>query len=698
MVIPEKKVFNLMDTNGRRKDVLNAYQIYLEILKDLDLEYPLEKWDKYPHSVRQILFYEKAVERSKDVFKEHKKYDSFQKNIGTKYKKLLEKNASWIDSKFEEYRKVIDESIEQRARHYTSNLVKLGFVTSERNITEVGYAFLAGEAIRDPLEELLPLDNINILLIRQLAKLKIFSKPNQKGERTYYAPFFMALKLLSSQEKVDKRIFSVIVQGFSPYLSPEDQSIIKAEETSLDVMYEIAKKMEIELLPDMENSDIISQEKFRKYFKSSKKSKEINEIYYDFYLALRDFNWNICEENYLKLGEQLKKNAKYLNKAFGCGKAIFQKESNTSMDEFLEKNKNHPLLRQEDFHQNFYVEFVISKRTDSIAEYSDTTIRLLSASGLVQFRNLPELAFEDVIKMICPTGLIANNIFGRMTKAQFMAYEEEEDAFFYKNISLRKILSYKKKEVAKIQKKVMKTFVAKDISQAKEKIISRKNEEFVEMVTSRFPIEKLTELLQLFSDRKNDSMIQKKVNKHAKVPTIYEYLVAIAWYYISDDDYNLYESLNLTLNADFEPVIHAGGGSGDIVISYENRVVMLEVTLMNKQAQKRGEWEPVLRHSLNYKAENREKELITFFIADELDVNTINIWRAVAAVPLESTSTHSQVDGVIIMPFTNAILVDFLQRNIGSEKIIEMTKSSFDKVPKISDINWHKEAVSQILD
>lgn len=55
---------------------------------------------------------------------------------------------------------------------------------------------------------------------------------------------------------------------------------------------------------------------------------------------------------------------------------------------------------------------------------------------------------------------------------------------------------------------------------------------------------------------------------------------------------------------------------------------MLEVTLMNKSAQKRGEWEPVLRHSLNNKAEHMEIDTLTFFVTDELDYNTINIWRS----------------------------------------------------------------------
>ena len=118
---------------------------------------------------------------------------------------------------------------------------------------------------------------------------------------------------------------------------------------------------------------------------------------------------------------------------------------------------------------------------------------------------------------------------------------------------------------------------------------------------------------------------------------------------------------------------------------------------MNKQAQKRGEWEPVLRHSLNLKAENEAKETITFFFADELDYNTINIWRAVSAVTLESTDTHKSVDGVIIMPFTNSNLVAFLEKNISKDSVVSATKESFSRIPKISDATWHNEILNSLV-
>ena len=134
----------------------------------------------------------------------------------------------------------------------------------------------------------------------------------------------------------------------------------------------------------------------------------------------------------------------------------------------------------------------------------------------------------------------------------------------------------------------------------------------------------------MFEDRTKDKQIKELVSPDATVPTIYEYLVGIAWYYFSGKKIDLLGSYN-------EPLIHAGGGQGDIVIYEDTRVVMLEATLMNQNSQKRGEWEPVLRHSINLKAkeeaEGTGREVTTFFIADRFDANTINIWKAVASVP-----------------------------------------------------------------
>ena len=216
-------------------------------------------------------------------------------------------------------------------------------------------------------------------------------------------------------------------------------------------------------------------------------------------------------------------------------------------------------------------------------------------------------------------------------------------------------------------------------------------------IETKYPIERTIELLKMFSDRNNDNQIKSIVNDSATVPTIYEYMVAIAWYYISEKSISVYDSLNLTLNADFEPEIHAAGGGGDIEVDYDDHMVLLEATLMNPSAQKRGEWEPVLRHATNLKTEIQPKSLVTLFVADKLDFNTINIWRAVASVPLKASNSEKQTDHVIIMPFTNEELCNFIEKGITDDSIIAAINSSYDEISTNFNDNWRQDIMSTII-
>ena len=700
MIVERNQIFNLMDTNGRRSDVLNALKIYLEILEELKEVYPTESWGTYPASLSQFLFYEKSLEKSKDVFKIHSNYDSFIDDLGDDYQTFIDRDSNWIENNITKFAKVLDEAIEKRARHYTSNLVKMGFTTANRSITEAGYSYLRGSVARDELEELLPLDNVNIALFRQLSKLKIFGSSNN-GKRKYYSPFIMALILLLNNETIDAHSFEVVVQGLSPYSSDEVKKAIRNNEISVVELEESIRNIDITIPKELVGQRDVDFDVFKNIFKGSKKNDSISKLYYDFFSVLRDFRNNKTEETYAELIKCLDQdNIASIYKAFGYGKAVFaagNRGSRYNLERFIEKNANHPLLISEDFVGEFYTAFTRSKWIDGIREYSDTTIRLLSATGLFKFKNLPELSYKEILSLIFNVEQLRQNVFGEMTDEEYAHYEEVEDSYFGKNIPLVEIFNYTHDDISTITSKLEKLLGVSAATDVKKFLNDQKNADFIAHINDKYPKEKIMELLPMFSDRKKDNQIKKEVNDAATVPTIYEYIIGIAWYYISNKEFDLYNSLNLTLNADFEPVIHAGGGDGDIVIHYEDIIVMLEVTLMNKQAQKRGEWEPVLRHSLNLKAANEPTEIITFFMADELDYNTINIWRAVASVSLESTNTHTKVDGVVIMPFTNNEVLAFLKNSVYYKDIVKAVKDSFAKVPQITDVKWHEEVISSLI-
>lgn len=699
MIVERNQIFNLMDTNGRRSDVLNALKIYLEILEELKEMYPTEGWGTYPSSLTQFSFYELALEKSKDVFKKHKNYDDFISGLGDNYPIFMARDREWIENNMSGFARTLDEAIEKRARHYTSNLVKMGFTNGDRVITEAGYSYLKGSVIRDSLEEILPLDNVNIALLRQLTKLKIFGT-SQEGKRQYYSPVIMALVLLLGDETLDVHTFEVVVQGLTPYSSSVIKEAVSNGSITIADLEEAVRDVDIAIPEVLTGKCDVEYSVFRDVFKGSKNNEETSQVYYEFFCALREFRSNMCEETYGRLincfdGE----NVAVINKAFGYGKSIFDSGSRGNrytLDRFTKANATHPLLTAEDYVSEFYATFFKSKWVDGIREYSDTTIRLLSATGLFKFRNLPELSYKEVLSLIFDIDQLRQSVFGEMSEEEYLQYEGAQDCYFGRSTSLAQIFNYSHNDLSVITEKLEEYLGVGAAEDVKDVLDTQKNAEFIAHIKEKYPKERVMELLPLFSDRSKDSQIKKAVNDAATVPTIYEYIIGIAWYYISNEEFDLYNSLNLTLNADFEPVIHAGGGEGDIVIHYEDIVVMLEVTLMNKQAQKRGEWEPVLRHSLNLKAANEPKETITFFIADELDHNTVNIWRAVAAVSLESTNTHEKVNGVTIMPFVNSEVLQFLAGNIYYKDIVAATKKSFANVPVIPDTQWRQEIMGSL--
>ncbi|EME8183825.1 AlwI family type II restriction endonuclease, partial [Enterococcus faecium] len=365
-------------------------------------------------------------------------------------------------------------------------------------------------------------------------------------------------------------------------------------------------------------------------------------------------------------------------------------------------NENNDYLQSEKLNSIIYKKFMGSKRHDSVKEYSDTFMRLLSVTGVVHLKNgIAKLKFRDLWTILFNDINLENFIFSNSTKIEYKAYEENPESSFYKHVSIEKILGIQKEQGEVILNNVADNLGVSTVNEAKEKLKTGVNDEFVEFIKENYPKEKTIQLLSMFSDRSNDKEIQSMVGSTASVPTIFEYLVGIAWYHISKKEYDVFSSFNLTMNADFTPETHAGGGDGDIIVHYDNTVVMLEVTLMNKQAQKRGEWEPVLRHSANLTIDVAPKKVVTFFIADELDDNTINIWRAVASVPLKSSreavNKGRLARNVTIMPLKNNELVKIIEKNTNEEALIESIEDSFLELDHEFDSEWREEIIKDIM-
>lgn len=718
----DNKIFNLYDTNGRRNDILNAYKIYLKILERLDIS-KINPWVSYPKSLNQYKFYKQAVSDSVGTFNKHPQYDAFEDylNNHSLFKKKFYELDSSLDldkviytnknGKHYTIKKILDTAIEARARHYTSSLNNMGFIAgnkaNNRELTPSGRALVNPSVVNtDILERNLNLSSDNLLTLRQVLKVRIF---DPKGE-LYYSPgkfaLYLVLKHFSDKSIYNVSNFMKIVQLVTPTSKYSMDEIDNELEKNgfagvLSLLINHGSKKEAIFIQNLGNKKIVKDD-FYKIF-TNRKSSTTSAIYFSFYQSLCDFILDRSENNYIRIKKVVtmgRKNKEVLKKAFGYGKNIFKISPTMSFEKFMSDNNDHELLKCssiEKLNHTFYSCFTRSKAVDRLKENKSETKYILEAtglfttdSGIVNIRDIDLFKNEKIITSL------RKDILNR---GSFDEYESTPLSPFGQMQSLIQILGTTESEIKQQIDRVTKKYGLDNAKSLEPYLDKKRSSEFERFVKSNFPKERVFNILYLFKDRNNDARIQKEVTKKADVPTIFEYISGLAWFYLSDEHYCLIKSFRLTFDANFLPLTHASGGDGDLIIDYSDMVLMIEVTLMNKNAQKRGEWEPVLRHSVNL-AISSDKPATTLFLADELDNNTINIWRAVASVPLESSNqTGNFTDTAVkIMPLQiNDFIAFSKNKEFSSRKLMNAIDKSYEPLAKKSfDIKWKDEIIKSV--
>lgn len=206
------------------------------------------------------------------------------------------------------------------------------------------------------------------------------------------------------------------------------------------------------------------------------------------------------------------------------------------------------------------------------------------------------------------------------------------------------------------------------------------------LLETKFTKEKLIKIIPNFKTR-NDDFIQKEVTTKATVPTIFEYIVAIAWYYIDNKNIDFILKAGLSLDSNMLPKSHAVGGNSDFEIKYDDHTLMIEVTLTESTNQRRAEMESVSRHLGNILLKlNDEKRTKSYgiFIAPYLNKNVLNDFRIRKNCYWENDTAH--IKGMNILPFD----CDDLIKIINSNKTYGELRPKFYKLIETPN-NWGSE-------
>lgn len=239
------------------------------------------------------------------------------------------------------------------------------------------------------------------------------------------------------------------------------------------------------------------------------------------------------------------------------------------------------------------------------------------------------------------------------------------------------------------------------ISEIKQFVVNERTKRFCKLIDEKFSDNQLIYILQLISKRA-DKEIQLLVTDDADIPTIFEYILGIVWYKISERKGDILSFMNLSLGADLLPKTHAGGGEADLVFQYEaensypKHSLLIEATLSDSINQRRMEMEPVSRHLGDYMLAHKDLESYCVFITNFLHMNVISDFRNRRKMEYYGGKNGDEViNGMMITPLENELLVILLKNKIAYPKLYklfhEIQESSL--APK----EWYEELKGKIM-
>jgi hypothetical protein len=610
-------------------------------------------------------------------------------------------NKSWQDVQFDYYyfmqeRKFVTGDApnpKKDAREKTSGLVAIGLTNSERRLTPAGTALLnLSQSGNFDCDNLLQLAADSFIYLKQMLKTSC----NINGD--IVRPFVITAYALLRLEYLTDEEFTYLIPLCT---NPENmETIICAIENSRNGSGSINDTI-LSRLMSMENYRAA-----RDYFNlapvtervvtavgMNRKSGAIGVIsydksYYPFYEILRDIITNRNGNAVLALYEQSRK---INNKP---GTLWRQYLFNTSSRRKLEQDglaalNDVPLLRttsETDFKRLFFEQMHLFKAKANLSDYADlnrryfkTTDTMIFADGRVTLDVLPK----------CWLDIIANELLD-------VAFTQSEQ--LQQDIGLVEIAPFLEVDTDKLYTDLERIYGVKITTAAEATAIvtDERYKRLNALIDERFDKTALIDLLSKFEQRE-DNEIRRLVTNNADIPTIFEYVLGIAWYQISDRKGDVLSYMNLSLEADLLPKTHASGGNADIEYLYENTAeypahcLLIEATLTDSSNQRRMEMEPVSRHLGEYILDSGDESAYAVFISTKLHRNVVSDFRNRRTYQYYSDRYEKCVDGLKILPIATSEIRTILKKGIGYGRIyalLEEAHRSNEPVP-----TWYEKEI-----
>lgn len=589
------------------------------------------------------------------------------------------------------------------ARQKTSGLVEIGVIDKERKITEIGYKII--EIIKNNDFES---DNIFNIHKDSYIYLKQLLKMQKTGTDMEVKPFIVLIYLLSNLEYLNRDEFTYLLPLCLKNCEAKDMLITikmlrEKEITIEDIIKNRMNSMKNyqEALEFMNNNDIDTLEKFAKV-DMNRKSKEYSKDLFKFYKDLLEISQREVNENDLnKILEFIKlqsnknsKVAKYWKDYFGYDtKIIFTDE----WKEYIKTTKIFNVKDKIEFNTEFFRIMHTAKWKATLEDYADLNRRYFSLTDIILFKDnrveldiLPRYYFLNIAEELLNTRFLNTKEYKEYIEKD-IKFEEIYDCL---NININDIITQIRVDYP--ESKI-------SLDNVKDFIQDERKKRFEELIEKRF---KKENLIELFRNIENDNRkeVEEYLDCEATIPTILEYVLAIAWYRISNKQGNILDFMKLSLDANLLPKNHAGGGTADIIYHYyrneiyDEHDLLLEATLTDSTSQRKAEMEPVSRHLIRNKQEYDNETSYAVFVANILNEEVLSDFRGRRNHWYKGKNDEAK-QGLKIIPLSINDIIKILEKNLNYKQLYELFENAYNDT-KTNDLEWYdiliKEPIKNI--
>lgn len=557
------------------------------------------------------------------------------------------------------------------AREKTSGLVDIGIIDEDRRLTEAGFRLLEISQSGDfDTDNFFQIPKDSFLYLRQL--LKTYN--NIDGE--IVRPFIVLLYVLSKVDylSIDEFTYLIPLCTSSEYTEQIIEGIFanRTQTVSVDSII-INRLLEMEnyqaalnLMLENEVTESLICE-----IGLNRKSRNYDKTYLRLYNELYSVFVNkdisriplICSATKdIKIGKWWRK---YLFNT--SSERAIERDPVTCMKHTVFSN----VSNEPEFKTAFFKIMHLFKAKATLSDYLDLNRRYIRTTDIILFE-------DSNIKL----DIIPKHFFNSVAD-ELLNYAYTDCDILFEDSELVEIadcLVINEETVIESVNAELGTNVT-TIGEARNVLEDNRYRRLQHLIDTKFTDEIIVTLLGYFESR-NDAEIKSMVTENADIPTIFEYVLGILWYKISERQGKILDYMKLSLDADLLPKTHAAGGEADIVYEYPEteyypaHTLLLEATLAYNTNQRRMEMEPVSRHLGRHLLRTGNLDSYCVFATTYLDINVIADFRGRKNMPFYDTQDYTKsVDGMKIIP----LQTEELKKIIKSETRYKVLFSLFDE-------------------